>query len=250
MAAEDFELLDSQATTPGLPPFGQLDTVPEPALLKAQFFKRHLIEVETEVPPDALAGTNPRPEFDPKWRTINERITAKAAELTTSGTSVSDRTLHRMRLRWRDEGVWGLVDRRATRLSMPSTGRVDERLVEALIEVLAAQESKSTGTRTRVMRQAEQLVHASIDDLPDSQGRTSPPQGKPARCRDWRSDNCLRVAAEIRSLSWNRHRRDHSVTVAVIIRCVQGAPTRRSSDGARTGASASAYASERWLSSR
>ncbi len=35
MAAEDFELLDSQASTPGLPPFGQLDTVPEPALRKA-----------------------------------------------------------------------------------------------------------------------------------------------------------------------------------------------------------------------
>ncbi|MDX3309253.1 Mu transposase C-terminal domain-containing protein [Streptomyces sp. ME08-AFT2] len=158
MAAEDFELLDSQATTPGLPPFGQLDTVPEPALRKAQFFERHLIEVETGVPPDAPAGTSPRPEFDPKWRTINERIVGKAAELTASGTSVSDRTLHRMRLRWRDEGVWGLVDRRATRLSMPSTGRVDERLVEALIEVLAAQENKSTGTRTRAMRQAEQLV--------------------------------------------------------------------------------------------
>ncbi|MFE7765887.1 hypothetical protein [Streptomyces sp. NPDC057438] len=105
MAAEDFELLDSQAGTPGLPPFGQLDTVPEPALLKAQFFERHLIEVETGVPRDAPAGTSPRPEFDPKWRTINERITAKAAELTASGTSVSDRTLHRMRLRWRDEGV-------------------------------------------------------------------------------------------------------------------------------------------------
>jgi hypothetical protein len=65
MAAEDFELLDSQAATPGLPPFGQLDTVPEAPLRKAQFFERHLIEFETGVPPDAPAGTDPRPEFDP-----------------------------------------------------------------------------------------------------------------------------------------------------------------------------------------
>ncbi|MGW2184113.1 hypothetical protein ACWCXX_40445 [Streptomyces sp. NPDC001732] len=62
MAAEDFELLDSQATTPGLPPFGQLDTVPEPVLRKTQFFERHLIEVETGMPSDAPAGTSPRAE--------------------------------------------------------------------------------------------------------------------------------------------------------------------------------------------
>ncbi|MFI6730850.1 hypothetical protein NRF20_43365 [Streptomyces sp. R-74717] len=40
MAADDFELIDSQASTPGLPPFGRLDTVPEPDLRKAQFFPR------------------------------------------------------------------------------------------------------------------------------------------------------------------------------------------------------------------
>ncbi|MFJ9845863.1 Mu transposase C-terminal domain-containing protein [Kitasatospora sp. NPDC101155] len=158
MASDGFELLDSEPDTPALPAFGLLDTVPEPALRKAQFFERHLIETETGVPPDSPPGTAPRPEFDPKWRTINERIVAKAAELTASGTPVSERTLHRMRVRWRDSGVWGLVDRRATRLSMPSTGRADERLVEALIEVLADQEDKSTGTRSRVMRQAERLV--------------------------------------------------------------------------------------------
>ncbi|MEU2739560.1 hypothetical protein ABZ656_30405 [Streptomyces sp. NPDC007095] len=40
----------------------------------------------------------------------------------------------------------------------PGTGQVDNRLVEAVLEVLAAQESMSTGTRTRVIRQAEKLV--------------------------------------------------------------------------------------------
>lgn len=159
MASDGFELLDSTAPTPGLPPFGLLDTVPEVALCKARFFEKHLIEVETGLPPDAPKGTVPRPEYDPQWRTVNERLVAKAAELTAAGNEVSERTLFRLRTKWRDEGLWGLVDRRATRLSMaPGTGRVDERLVEGVLEVLTAQEDSSTGTRTRVIRQAEKLV--------------------------------------------------------------------------------------------
>ncbi|MYW98698.1 MULTISPECIES: Mu transposase C-terminal domain-containing protein [unclassified Streptomyces] len=159
MASDGFELLDSTAPTSGLPPFGLLDTVPEVALRKARFFEKHLIEAETGLPPDAPKGTVPRPEYDPQWRTVNERLVAKAAELTASGTEVSERTLFRLRSKWRDEGLWGLVDRRATRLSIaPGTGRVDGRLVEAVLEALAAQEDLSTGTRTRVIRQAEKLV--------------------------------------------------------------------------------------------
>lgn len=159
MVSEGFELLDSTAPTPGIPPFGLLDTVPEVALRKARFYEKHLIEVETGLPPDAPKGTVPRPEYDPQWRTVNERVVSKAAELTAAGNEVSDRTLFRLRSKWRDEGLWGLVDRRATRLSMaPGIGRVDERLVEAVLEVLAAQEDASSGARTRVIRLAEKLV--------------------------------------------------------------------------------------------
>lgn len=66
MASGGFELLDATASTPGLPPFGLLDTVPEVALRKARFFEKHLIEVETGLPPDAPKGTVPRPEYDPQ----------------------------------------------------------------------------------------------------------------------------------------------------------------------------------------
>ncbi|MER5215178.1 hypothetical protein ABT063_32690 [Streptomyces sp. NPDC002838] len=38
------------------------------------------------------------------------RTQAEVAELTASGTSVPERTLHRMRLKWRDEGAWDLVE--------------------------------------------------------------------------------------------------------------------------------------------
>jgi hypothetical protein len=65
---EGFALLDCQPGAPALPPFGLLDTVPDPALRKAKFFEQHLIEVETGVRPDAEPGTAPRPEFDPLGR--------------------------------------------------------------------------------------------------------------------------------------------------------------------------------------
>ena len=158
VGAEGFELLDSRPEAPALPPFGLLDTVPEAALRRARFLERHLVEVETGLPPDAPAEAKPRPELDPEWRTLNERIAAKAAELTASGTAVSDRTLRRLRIKWREQGVWGLVDRRATRVSSPAGGRCDDRLVEAAAEVLASQEKVSTGTRGRVMRQVERLA--------------------------------------------------------------------------------------------
>lgn len=157
MAAEDFELLGAQPETVALPPFGLLDTVPEPAIRRARFWERHLIEVETGLPPDSVAGAVPRPEYDPRWRTVSERIAAKAAELTAAGTPASERTVQRLRSCWREQGIWGLVDRRAVRLSSPE-GRVDERVVAVMVEVLAAQESMSTGTRTRVLRQVERLL--------------------------------------------------------------------------------------------
>lgn len=157
MASEGFELLDSRSDAAPMPPFGLLDTVPEPALRRARFWERHLIEVETGLPPDAPEGAAPRPEYDPRWRTVAERVSAKAAELSAAGTSASERTVHRQRVSWRDQGLWGLVDRRVTRISSP-VGRTDERVVTAIMEVLAAQEPASTGTRSRVQRNVERLI--------------------------------------------------------------------------------------------
>jgi transposase InsO family protein len=157
VSADGFELLDSGPEAVALAPFGLLDTVPEPALRRAKLMERHLIEATTGLPPDAAAGSAPRPEYDPKWHTVDERLAAKAAELTAAGSAVSTRTLQRLRAAWRDQGLWGLVDRRVTRMAS-ATGRVDQRLVDVVVELLAAQKDVSTGTRSRVMRQAEQVV--------------------------------------------------------------------------------------------
>jgi len=157
VAAEDFELLAAQPAAVPLPPFGMLDTVPGPVLARAQLWERHLIEVETGLPPDSAEDARPRPEYDPRWRTLSERVAAKAAELAASGMPASERTIQRLRACWQDQGLWGLVDGRATRVHSPA-GRADERFVAAVVEVLAAQESMSTGTRSRVLRQVRRLL--------------------------------------------------------------------------------------------
>src|SRR5260370_12425054 len=153
LSAEGFELLDSQPGGAGMPPFGLLDTVPEPALRKAQWWERHLIEVETGLLPDAAEGTLPRPEYDPKWRTLSERVSAKAAELAASGNPVSERTVQRLRGNWRDQGVWGLVDRRGTGLSRP-TREGDEGGVEGGTPERGAARSSSPGAPPRGGRAA------------------------------------------------------------------------------------------------
>ncbi|MGP3965587.1 hypothetical protein ACTWPT_57555 [Nonomuraea sp. 3N208] len=55
------------------------------------------------------------------------------------------------------------MDRRALRTPDPM-GRCDERFVAALVEVLAAQEDASTGTRSRVLVQARRLVAERFGD--------------------------------------------------------------------------------------
>src|SRR3954468_12846863 len=77
---------------------------------------------------------------------IAERDQAKAAEL-----GVSLRTVKTRRARYTQQGLWGLVDRRAVRLAA-ATGRTDARLVAAIREVIDAETDTSTGTRSRLIR--------------------------------------------------------------------------------------------------
>jgi len=157
ISSEGFELLDSRSETVPLTPFGLLDTVPEPILARARLLERHLVEAQTGLPPDAGTGTAPRPEYDPKWHTLTERLQAKAAELSALGMAGSFRSIQRHHAAWREQGLWGLVNKRFT-MNSSGLGRSDERLVAVLAELLAAQEKISTGTRGRIARQAGVLL--------------------------------------------------------------------------------------------
>jgi hypothetical protein len=122
-------------------PAGLLEALPASVAGAAREWERHLIEVDTGLPPDAPPGTVPKPEYDPVTRTVTEREQAKAAEL-----GAGFRTVERMRRRYREHGLWGLVDTRYARRARP-TGNVDPRVVAAAVAVIDAQTSASTGTK-------------------------------------------------------------------------------------------------------
>ncbi|MGW2826489.1 transposase [Streptomyces sp. NPDC001443] len=146
LADPDFEVVG--APRRHVPPFGLLEELPEQVRERAYAWERHVREVETGCP---VPGQDqvPRPEFDPARRTIAEREEAKAAELTAAGQPASAVTVRRMRARYREHGLWGLVDGRAARPRSP-VGRADERVVAAIEQALQAQKERSTGTLSRL----------------------------------------------------------------------------------------------------
>jgi hypothetical protein len=154
MSSPGFAVVDG-APTPALEPFGLLDSLPDDVIATAREWQRHVVEVETGVPADAAPGTAPRHEYDPATRTVVQRDEAKAAEL-----GVGVRTIQRMRARYAQQGLWGLVDQRAVR-TWEGTGRADARLVAAVREVIDAETHTSTGTRSRLIRRVVKTVEAT-----------------------------------------------------------------------------------------
>ncbi|MFJ8391866.1 Mu transposase C-terminal domain-containing protein [Streptomyces sp. NPDC094144] len=156
-AAADFEVIGS-APVPPLTSQGLLEGLPKEVAEAACRWERHLIEVETGLVPDAPAGAVPRPEYDPASRSLAEREKAKTAELKAAGVRAGLRTVQRMRRRYREQGLWGLVDGRYAPRPKP-TGNVDSRVVDATIAAIEAQTNTSTGTKARMLRQVERFVH-------------------------------------------------------------------------------------------
>lgn len=148
LADPDFEVVG--APQRHVPPFGLLEELPEQVRTRAYAWERHVREVETGCP---VPGQDqvPRAEFDPARRSMAEREEAKAAELTAAGQPASAVTVRRMRARYREHGLWGLVDGRAARRRSP-VGRADERVVAAIEQALQAQKERSTGTLSRLRR--------------------------------------------------------------------------------------------------
>ncbi|PAN02077.1 transposase [Streptomyces sp. Alain-F2R5] len=151
-----FEVLDAPGE-PRVPPLGLLESLPEAVRERALAWERHVREVETGRPGGSGAAGPARAEYDPQARTLAQREEMKAAELSAAGMPTSAVTVRRMRARYRREGVWGLVDRRATR-PRSVVGRADERVVAALREVLEAGQERSSGTLGRLRVYTERLL--------------------------------------------------------------------------------------------
>jgi hypothetical protein len=158
MGADDFAVVGAGPTA-RVSPQGLLEALPAKVVAAAREWERHVVEVETGLVPGAAAGAAPRPQYDPVRWSLAEREEAKVAELTAAGTPTSLRTLRRMRHRYREQGLWGLVDARYARRANP-TGNVDARVVAAAVAVIDAQTSTSTGTRSRAMRLIREKVEA------------------------------------------------------------------------------------------
>ncbi|MFB8029720.1 MULTISPECIES: hypothetical protein [unclassified Streptomyces] len=148
-----FEVLDAPGVS-RVPPLGLLQSLPEAVRERALAWER---EVETGEPGEPGDAGTRRAEYDSQTRTLAQREEAKAAELSAAGMPTSAVTVRRMRARYRQDGVWGLMDHRATR---PRTvlGRADERVVTALREVLATGRERSSGTLGRLRVYTERLL--------------------------------------------------------------------------------------------
>jgi len=88
--------------------------LPGEAVAQAREWERHLVEVVTGLPPGAPQDAKPRPQYDVAVP-LNERDRAKAEELTAAGQPVSERTVRRLRARYAEQGLVGLVDQRVMR---------------------------------------------------------------------------------------------------------------------------------------
>lgn len=142
---------DSPDRTPVLDDVAALERVDAQARDRALFLHRHVVELLTGHRPGNPDPGETRPEYDPD-RPLHERLRAKAGELRAAGTPLSERSLNRHIAAYRRNGVAGLIDGRRTQQST-ATGRVDARIVSLLQAGLSEQLNKSTGTRSRLIKQ-------------------------------------------------------------------------------------------------
>lgn len=142
----------------GAPQWGLFQTVPLPAQERALAWQRHIREVETGLPGGPGDGGVPRPEYDPGRWTLAMREQAKAEELAGMGWSrVSRATVQKMRLDYRKQGLWGVVDKRSMRQTA-GRGRGDERVAAAVLEALRRRRGRSRTSIRQIIELTEQIL--------------------------------------------------------------------------------------------
>ena len=139
-----------------------VDGLPQEVLEAASWWERHVVEVLYGLPPDAPAGTRPRPEYDLDRWSLTAREKAKAAELTAAGHPTSAITVKRHRQRYEADGLSGLVDHRVVRRAT-AFGRVDPRVVTAMRQAVEEATDDSSRTASFVIWRTEQILNDSID---------------------------------------------------------------------------------------
>lgn len=135
--------------------------IPELAVKEAQFLLRHILEAATGYRSgnavDALPG-EPKPEYDPIFRSVSSRITSKAKEL-----KCSDRAVWKYYENYKARGIYGLVDGRAVRTQLSGQKHI---VTQAIDKVVAALLNKSNLPIKRIVSLVENQIKAT-EGLPD-----------------------------------------------------------------------------------
>jgi Mu transposase, C-terminal len=159
LMSEGFEVA-SASSRPVVPPSAPLDGLPEPVAGEALWWERHIVEVLRGVPPQALPGTRPRPEYDPATVSLTRREQAKATELTAAGRPVTASAIAKRRRRYEARGVAGMADHRASKPASPH-GRADLAVVEAMRQVIAEAAQESSRTAAYLFWRTGQILDAT-----------------------------------------------------------------------------------------
>ena len=79
MASPGFAVVDSEPA-PSVEPFALLDGLPGAVLDTAREWERHVVEIETGLPPGAEPGVAPKPEYNPTSTTVVDPPAGTTAE--------------------------------------------------------------------------------------------------------------------------------------------------------------------------
>ena len=159
LMSEGFEIV-SASSRPPLPPSTPLESLPEAVAAEALWWERHIVEVLRGVPPQALEGTKPKPEYDPAVVSLTRREQAKAAELTAAGRPVTASAIAKRRRRYEARGVAGMADHRTGKPVTPN-GRADPAVAKAMRQAIAEAEQESSRTATYLFWRTEQILEAA-----------------------------------------------------------------------------------------
>lgn len=128
---------------------------------KARWWVQHLNEVAHGVPDPDDPEAVPRSGYG-AGTSKQDRQELKVRELTAAGHRVSIRSLQRKQRAFDAHGVHGLVDRRALRSG--AAPQVEDRILEAVLAVLAATRSDSTVTVATLIDKSRVLLARRYPD--------------------------------------------------------------------------------------
>jgi putative transposase len=131
-----------------------IERLPHKDQKRVMTIAQHINEVATGKHPDF---DEPRPQYDPALHSQNARRDAKLKELLQLGIPMSTATFGRKLAAFRAEGSAGLIDHRLLRKAGP-LAEIQGPVLEALQIVIADQKNRSTGTKSRLIKETKDLL--------------------------------------------------------------------------------------------